>query len=124
MEVKRYTCMDKELCQTIFEYDITGNNGNNWKTRFPKSPTMHFGLGKLVGKLVVVSGQREAEDKQMIVTAEVFMLDESKSWSRDIIPPMKIPRMRACVVSYKGHCIAACGGLEVKSSLRDCSSEN
>ena len=115
--------MDKELCQTIFEYDITGNNGNNWKTRFPKSPTMHFGLGKLVGKLVVVSGQREAEDKQMIVTAEVFMLDESKSWSRDIIPPMKIPRMRACVVSYKGHCIVACGGLEVKSS-RDCSSEN
>ena len=113
---------DKELRQTIFEYDTTGNNGNNWKTRFPKSPTMHFGLGELEGKLVVVGGQREAEDKQMIITGEVFMIDESELWSRDIIPPMKIPRMRACVVSYKGHCIAACGGLEVKSS-RDCSSE-
>ena len=113
---------DKELRQTIFEYDSTGNDGNIWKTRFPKSPTMHFGLGELEGKLVVVGGQREAEDKQMIITGEVFMLDETKEWSRDIIPPMKIPRMRACVVSYKGTCIAACGGLEMNSS-RDCSSE-
>ena len=113
---------DKELRQTIFEYDTTGNNGNIWKTTFPKSPTMHFGLGELGGKLVVVGGQREAEDKQMMITGEVFMLDETEAWSGDVIPPMKIPRMRACVVSYKGHCIAACGGLEEKSS-RDCSSE-
>ena len=112
---------DKELRQTIFEYNTTGNNGNNWKTRFPKSPTMHFGLGELEGKLVVVGGQREAEDKRMIITGEVFMLDESEEWSRDVVPPMKIPRMRACVVSYKGRCMAACGGLEMNSS-RDCSS--
>ena len=111
---------DKELRRTIFEYDTAGNNGNNWKTRFPKSPTMHFGLGELEGKLVVVGGQREAEDKQMIITGEVFVLDENESWSKDVIPPMKIPRMRVCVVSFKGHCIAACGGLVEKSS-RDCS---
>ena len=113
---------DKELRQTIFEYDTIGTNGNIWKTRFPKSPTMHFGLGELEGKLVVVGGQRGAEDKQMVITGEVFMLDKTEEWSRDIIPPMKVPRMRACIVSYKGRCIAACGGLEMNSS-RDCSSE-
>ena len=112
---------DKELRKTIFEYDMTGKNGSNWKTRFPKCPTTHFGLGELEGKLVVVGGQREAEDQRVIITGEVFMLDETESWSGDIIPPLKIPRMRSCVVSFRGRCIAACGGLEVKSS-RDCSS--
>ena len=111
---------DKGLRKTIFEYDTTGSNGNNWKTRFPKCPTTHFGIGELEGKLVVVGGQRENEDKGMVITGEVFVLDDTESWSRDVIPSMNIPRMRACVVSFKG-CLAACGGLEAKTS-RDCSS--
>ena len=112
---------DKELRRTIFEYDTTGNDGNSWKTRFPKCPTMHFGLGELDGKVVVVGGQRESqEDKeQMVITAEVFVLDGTRMWSTDIIPSMNIARMRTCVVSYKG-CLAACGGLVDKGS-RACS---
>lgn len=111
---------DMDLRKTIFEYDTTGNSGNNWKTRFPKCPTMHFGLGELDGKLVVVGGQRENEEKGMVLTGEVFVLDDSDQWSKDIIPSMNIPRMRACVISFKG-CLAACGGLEEKTS-RSCSS--
>ena len=109
---------DKELRKTIFEYETTSDK--SWKTRFPKSPTMYFGLGELDGKLVVVGGQRETEDKEMVVTGEVFLLDGNQLWSSEIIPSMTCPRMRACVVSHKG-CMAACGGLETKST-KQCSS--
>ena len=111
--------MDKGFRTTIFELDTSSNNGRNWTTRFPKCPTMYFGLGELDGNLVVVGGQQEDKDKQPIISAKVFVLDQKNSWSEDVIPPMNIPRMRACVVSFKG-CIAACGGLEANSS-RDCS---
>ena len=112
---------DRELRNTIFEYDTAGNNGNIWKTRFPKCPTMHFGLGELEGKLVVVGGQKESPNnkQQMIITGEVFVLDGAESWNTEIVPSMNTPRMRSCVVSYKG-CLAACGGLETKNS-RACS---
>ena len=111
---------DKELRRTIFEYDTKSNDGNSWKTTFPKCPTMHFGLGELDGKLVVVGGQKETEEKEMIITGNVFVIDENKWWRDDIVPSMKIARMRSCVVSYKG-CLAACGGMESKSS-KNCSS--
>lgn len=111
---------DREFRSLIFEYDMSNRNGMQWKCPFIQCPTMYFGLSELNGKLVVVGGEREAEDKQAIITGEVFVPEENNTkWSGDIIPAMKTPRIRACVVSFKGS-IAACGGIE--SSNRECSS--
>ena len=103
---------EKDYRSLIFEYNTSESNGGKWNSPFPQCPTVYFGLGELNGKLVMVGGERETEDKKTIITGEVFMLDKKGTkWSGDIIPAMNRPRIRSCVVSHKG-CIATCGGIE------------
>ena len=94
----------------IFEYSPSDGGRNNWKCPFPPCPPKYFGLGELKEKVVVVGGECDAEDNQIIITGEVFVLDGSNIWRSDVIPAMITPRSRSCVVSFKG-CIAACGGM-------------
>ena len=121
----------------IFEYNTLESNGERWKCPFSLSPTVYFGLGEFNEKLVIVGGEREAEDKHSFITGDVFVLvdkhsfitgdvfvpvNRSTGWTSDVIPPLKKPRIRSCVISYKG-CIAACGGLEEGTgNARKCSS--
>ena len=111
--------MEKDFRSMIFEYDTSESNGEKWKSPFTPCPVVYFGLGELNGKLVVVGGERETEDKRTCVTGEVFvMVDGSAGWSSNVIPALNTPRIRSCVVSYNGG-IAACGGLE--GSNKECS---
>ena len=114
---------EKESKNLIFEYDTLESNGQRWKSPFAPSPTVYFGLGELDEKLVIVGGEREAEDKHLFITGDVFVLESGGTgWTGDVVPPLKKPRIRSCVVSYKG-CIAACGGLEEGTgNARICSS--
>ena len=111
---------DKDYRSLIFEYDTSDINREKWKSPFPQCPTEYFALGELNGKLVIVGGERENKDKKMVITGEVFVLDEEGKWRGDQIPAMKTPRMRSCVVSFQG-CIAACGGLVHVESEKECS---
>jgi hypothetical protein len=102
---------EKESKSLIFVYDSLESD-SFWKSPFSPSPTVFFGLGELNEKLVIVGGERETEDKHLFITGEVFVLENGGTgWTHDVIPPLKKPRIRSCVISYKG-CIAACGGLE------------
>ena len=117
------TAKDQEHFRSvIFQYDTSERNGSEWKTII-QCPTVFFGLGELNGKLVMVGGARETENKKTIITGDVFVLNEKGTeWSGDVIPAMKRPRIRSCVVSFKG-CIAACGGMENgDKDSRKCSS--
>ena len=110
---------EKEYRNLIFEYDTLESNGERWKCPFSPCPTIHFGLGELNEKLVIVGGKREAEDKQTCITGDVFVLVEGGTgWTSDIIPALNTPRIRSCVISYKG-CVAACGGMELEGSCSD-----
>ena len=111
---------DKDYRSLIFEYDTSDSNGDKWKSPFSTCPTVYFGLGELNENLVIVGGEREVENNQTCITGDVFVLVEGGTdWSSEIIPALKTPRIRSCVVNYKG-CIAACGGLV--GSNRECSS--
>lgn len=112
---------EKDYRSLIFEFDT--RNGGKWNSPFPQCPTVYFGLGEMNGKLVMVGGERETKDKKTTITGDVFVLDEqSTEWSDKVIPAMKRPRIRSCVVSFKG-CIAACGGIENSDNDgRECSS--
>lgn len=111
---------EKDYRSLIFEFDT--RNGGKWNSPFPQCPTVYFGLGEINGKLVMVGGERENKDKKMKITGDVFVLDKKGiKWSGDEIPAMKRPRIRSCVVSFKG-CIAACGGIENSNNdARECS---
>ena len=114
---------EKDSRNLIFEYDTLESNGERWKCPFLPSPTVYFGLGELNDKLVIVGGEKEAEDKHSFITGDVFVpVNGSTGWTSDVIPPLKKPRIRSCIISYKG-CIAACGGLEEGTgNARKCSS--
>ena len=114
---------EKDYRSLIFEYDTSERNGGKWNSPFPQCPTVYFGLGEINGKLVMVGGERETKNKKMTITGDVFVLGEKGTkWSGDVIPAMKRPRIRSCVVSFKG-CIAACGGMENSDKdSRECSS--
>lgn len=112
---------ERDYRNLIFEYDTSESNGEKWKCPFSPSPTTHFGLGELNEKLVIVGGRIEAEDKQTSITGDVFVLVDGGtgcSWTSNVIPALNTPRIRSCVISYKG-CIAACGGME--GTNRECS---
>ena len=94
----------------IFEYSPPDNGRIKWKCPFPPCPTKFFGLGELNEKVVVIGGERNADDDQIVITGEVFVLDGHNLWRSDVIPAMKTSRSRPCIVSFK-QCIAACGGI-------------
>lgn len=111
---------EKTYRSLIFEYDTLETNGEKWKSPFASSPTVYFGLGELNEKLVIVGGESEAEDKLVSITGAVFLPTEGDTgWTKDTIPALKTPRVRSCVVSYRG-CLAVCGGLTGGS--RECCS--
>ena len=112
---------DKDHRGLIFEYDIRDNTTQKWKCPFSPCPTVYFGLGEHMGKLVVVGGEIVLADK--MITGEVFVVDEGYTkWNGGEIPALKTPRIRACVVSFGGN-MAACGGLvRGEREIRECSS--
>ena len=93
----------RESKHIVVHYSL---DSNKWDL-LPPSPFMHFGLGKLAGKLVTVGGS--SEDKDSTVTGKVMEYNPTiKEWVR-VIEDMPTPRRRVCVVSYKSS-LAVCGG--------------
>ena len=98
------------------------NSINNTIEKKSACPVIHFGLGNIGGKLVLVGGR--SRDGQTL-SSNVYVLvkecsdeqrdlDSESAWSDKPIPPLSVPRARACVISQtedeSSACIAACGG--------------
>lgn len=109
---------DRDYRSMIFEYNTSESIREMWKSPFQQCPTMYFGLGELDGRLVIVGGKSVSPDNKTTLTGKVHVLNDKGEWDSDVIPAMRVPRMRSCVVGFKS-CIAACGGLEID---KDCSS--
>ena len=76
-------------------------------TILPRSPVKHFGVGELLGRLVLVGGRLSSTHA---VTAAVHLFDsESQQWV-ETIPPMPTARFAPAVVSCPTALIA-CGGM-------------
>ena len=81
----------------VYKYET---RSDKW-TVLPPCPVVYFVIGQLSGKLVTVGGYDGVGD--------VYTYDEEiQQWEKSI-PPMPIPRLCPCVVTYHSS-IAVCGG--------------
>ena len=79
---------------------------DRWIT-LPPAPMHHFGVGHLLGKLVLVGGIVTSSDRY---SADVHTFDEEYQLWVKSIPPMAIPRVSAAVISDSS-VLTVCGGV-------------